>query len=332
MVCEEEAVEEVVAEQGDVTGVRLRHGRSSLLVVRRGCSLLLLPLLAFAVGCGDDESDDANRGADLAENGPKVEDPGPIHVHGLGINPKDGALFVATHTGLFRAPKGEPTAKRVADRYQDTMGFTVVGPDRFLGSGHPDAREGLPPFLGLIRSTDAGQSWEEVSLMGESDFHVLEASGSQVYGFGSNYETQQPEFLVSDDSGEHWDERSPPGGLISLAISPHDPEQIVGAVEGGLYTSQDAGGSWQQLADKAGLLAWTASRALFLVDAQGVVSQSVDDGTSWEKAGAIGGQPAAFEAAGDDLYAALHDGTIKQSSDGGRTWSVRSRPQATVTQ
>jgi hypothetical protein len=65
-------------------------------------------------------------------------DPGPIHVHGLGINPKDGALFVATHTGLFRAGEGEPKATRVADRFQDTMGFTVVGPNRFLGSGHPE--------------------------------------------------------------------------------------------------------------------------------------------------------------------------------------------------
>jgi hypothetical protein len=27
-------------------------------------------------------------------------DPGPVHVHGLGINPADEALFIATHTGL----------------------------------------------------------------------------------------------------------------------------------------------------------------------------------------------------------------------------------------
>ena len=70
------------------------------------------------------------------------------------------------------------------------MGFTVTGPDRFLGSGHPDGREGLPPFLGLIRSTDAGRTWERVSLLGKRDFHVLEAAGERIYGFGSGFESR----------------------------------------------------------------------------------------------------------------------------------------------
>ena len=295
-------------------------------------------MTAVAAGCGGDDSDDtATPDPDATYQAPKIEDPGPIHVHGLGINPKDGALFVATHTGLFRAPEGETTAKRVADRYQDTMGFTVTGPDRFLGSGHPDAREDLPPFLGLIRSTDGGRSWQEVSLMGESDFHVLEAAGQQVYGFGTNYDTRAPEFLVSDDGGRSWDERSTPGALVSLAIAPDDPEQVVAAAEGGpgddgLYSSDDAGNGWRSLSGDVGLLAWTKSGSLFLVDGGGVVSESSDDGQSWGETGEIGGQPAAVESAGDDLYAALHDGTVKRSIDGGRSWTVRSRPRTTVTQ
>ena len=300
---------------------------------RSGTLVLILGLVA-GCGGGDDSTQPTSQRPD---DGPTFEDPGPIHVHGLGINPKDGALLVATHTGLFRAPEGEQTAKRVAGRFQDTMGFTVVGPNTFLGSGHPDAREDLPPFLGLIRSTDAGRSWKEVSLMGKSDFHVLEASGKRVYGFGSNYETREAEFLVSGDGGESWDKRSPPGGVASLAISPTDPEKVVAAIQGGpandgLYASDDAGRSWQPLIDRVGLLAWTESGLLALVDAEGVVSGSDDGGEEWEEVGEVGGQPAAFEAAEDDLLAALHDGTVKQSRDGGRTWSVRSEPRATVTQ
>jgi hypothetical protein len=43
--------------------------------------------------------------------------------------------------------------------------------------------------------------------------------------------------------------------------------------------------------------------------------------------GAIGGEPAAFDGSGrGDLYVALHDGTIKRSTDGGASWSVRSAP------
>jgi hypothetical protein len=60
--------------------------------------------------------------------GVPAADPGPIHVHGLGVNPADGSLFIATHTGLFRVAKESRKAKRVGDRYQDTMGFSVIGP------------------------------------------------------------------------------------------------------------------------------------------------------------------------------------------------------------
>src|SRR5918992_2246739 len=82
----------------------------------------------------DDESEEVFTGV-------PATDPGPIHVHGLGINPADGSLFIATHTGLFRVGRDSQRAVRVGDRFQDTMGFSVVGADRFLGSGHPDARD-----------------------------------------------------------------------------------------------------------------------------------------------------------------------------------------------
>lgn len=107
-----------------------------------------------------------------AFTGVPFTDPGPIHVHGLGIDPADGSLFIASHTGRFRVGKDSRKAVRVEDRYQDTMGFSIVGPNRFLGSGHPDAREQeLPPLLGLIESTDAGRTWQPISLLGEADFH-----------------------------------------------------------------------------------------------------------------------------------------------------------------
>ena len=282
--------------------------------------VLLLALAPVGVGaCGGDADEPA-------EGGPRVHDPGPVHVHGVGINPADGALFVATHTGLFRAAPGARRARRVADRYQDTMGFTVTGPNRFLGSGHPDGREDLPPFLGLIRSTDAGRTWQSVSLMGERDFHVLEAAGSRVYGYGLDFESQQASLLVSDDGGGTWKERMPPEPLISLAIDPDDPNRIVASGERGLYVSADAGQGWRPLGDEAGLVAWTEDESLFVVRLDGRVARSSDDGRTWEQAGHVAGQPAAFESVGSELYVALHDGTIKRSDDGAASWTVRAQP------
>jgi photosystem II stability/assembly factor-like uncharacterized protein len=279
-------------------------------------SLVAVLLATFAVSaCGDDEPDD----------GPVVSDPGPIHVHGLGINPRDGALFIATHTGLFRAGPSETQASRVGGRYQDTMGFTVVGPDRFLGSGHPDGRDKLPPFLGLIESRDGGESWKPISLLGKSDFHVLEAAGERVYGFGSDFESRRPQFLVSSDGGKTWDERRVPEPLISLALHPDDPDRLIASGESAIFESRDGGESWRRRAPAAGLLAWRSPNELIVIAADGAVRSS-DDGASWREVGDVGGQPAAFEAERDGLYVGLHDGTIRRSTTGGRSWSVRSRP------
>jgi hypothetical protein len=52
------------------------------------------------------------------------------------------SLIAFPAAALIAVERGQ--ARRVADRYQDTMGFTVTGPDRFLGSGYPDGRDDLP--------------------------------------------------------------------------------------------------------------------------------------------------------------------------------------------
>ncbi|MDQ3676701.1 MAG: hypothetical protein M3401_07860 [Actinomycetota bacterium] len=49
-------------------------------------------------------------------------------------------------------------------------------------------------------------------------------------------------------------------------------------------------------------------------------------GRTWQTLGNIKGQPAAFIASGGDLYATLGDGTVKRSTGGGRSWTVRATP------
>jgi hypothetical protein len=265
--------------------------------------------------------------SDSGDEGAAPDDPGPVHVHGLGINPADGALFIATHTGMYRAPAGESRAARVGAGFQDTMGFTVVGPDRFLGSGHPDPeslRQGAwPPNLGLIESTDAGRSWRSVSLLGEADFHVLRARGDLVYGFDAS----NGRLLLSRDGGETWRQRPIPGRLFDLALDPSDASRIVAASERGLFVSTDAARSWRPLDGSVGLLAWPARGSLYLVDGGGPVWASAGPTGRWRSVGDVGGQPASFLGVGPrELYVALHDGTVKTSGDGGRSWSIRSAP------
>ncbi|HLF79956.1 MAG TPA: hypothetical protein VJB57_20955 [Dehalococcoidia bacterium] len=166
-----------------------------------------------------------------------------MHVHGLGVNPKDGALFAATHTGLFRIAEGK--AERIAGRYQDTMGSTVVGPDHFIGSGHPDLRDyrdgKLPGLLGLMESKNAGQTWSSQSLLGKAGFHGLTYVQARIYGFDS----AGGRFMVSTD-GKTWDTRASIY-LLRFAVNPVDPDLILGTTDRGPQVSRDGGRTWSRL-------------------------------------------------------------------------------------
>src|SRR3546814_9254351 len=96
------------------------------------------------------------------------------HVHGLGIDPADGVLHVATHNGLYRIPDDGPVERISEDRH-DFMGFTVAGPGRFLASGHPgigtDAFQELDRTLfGLVERIAGGRTWDPVSLARDVGF------------------------------------------------------------------------------------------------------------------------------------------------------------------
>ncbi len=168
--------------------------------------LVLVGTAAATIGlaaCGDDDptlSGSGDQGAP-AEDGPALE-----HIHGLGINPADKRLFIATHNGLFSAVDGETSPKQVGTSNQDIMGFSVVGRNRFIGSGHPGVDQDLPPSLGLIESRDGGKTWNNISLLGQADFHVLESSGGKIYGFDGT----QARLMVSSDGGRRWQERAHP--------------------------------------------------------------------------------------------------------------------------
>ena len=241
---------------------------------------------------------------------------GPVHVHGLGVNPADRALYIATHTGMWRLPPGAKKPIPVGESRQDTMGFTIAGPDHFLGSGHPDSLD-EPPLLGLIESFDRGATWQPISLVGEADFHVLRAIGTRVYG----YDVSRGRLLISADGGETWTERSPRTEVLDLAPDPKAPNRLVATTAAGLLASANAGRTWKRVGQAVGLLSWPSANRLYLAAANGNVLVSRNAGRTWRQVGGLGGQPSAFLArTARELFGALHDGRIVHSSDGGRRW------------
>lgn len=242
------------------------------------------------------------------------------HVHGLGVNPVDSSLMIATHDGLFRSTDDEATASRVGESRQDLMGFGVSGPNTFVASGHPAPGQDGPPSLGFIRSTDAGVTWSNVSLLGEADLHLLRGAGSTAYALNG----ATGELIVSDDSGETWEPRVLPDGIVDIAVNPKNPDQALAITSAGAEFTDDAAKSWEKSGDvPPGLAGWSSDGAIYVVAGDGIVSASKDKGSRWSEVGDVGGAPTAIAVDGANLYVALDDNTVLESTDGGESWTER---------
>jgi photosystem II stability/assembly factor-like uncharacterized protein len=288
-----------------------RRGRPRLVVVLAGAATVTAAA-AFVVARVQD--DEAAAPATIS------------HVHGLGLNPADGRLYVATHFGVFALDE-DGKATRVGTTAQDTMGFTVAGPNHFYASGHPEFTDYKPrsvddrPLLGLIESRDAGKSWTTLSLSGQADFHGLATAHDQVFAWNATTK----KFMVSGD-GRRWETRSELD-LLSFAVDPADPEHIL-ASGSGLHVSRDGGQMWQPSPGPGtAFLSWHPEGGLWAATLNGALLRSTDGGATWQTHGRLPGDIEAFAVEGKALYASA-SASIFASTDGGETWRRLYEPEA----
>ncbi|GGV45965.1 hypothetical protein GCM10010293_54100 [Streptomyces griseoflavus] len=287
---------------------------------RRPRALILLAAAGLLLAACSATDTTAGAGQDSA-----VPDPGTGHLHGLGVDPADGAVYAAGHHGVFRLDGGE--ALRVADRYQDTMGFTVTGPSTFLAGGHPAPAgpEARSPHLGLIRSTDAGRTWQTLSAEGEADFHSLVQAGKVLYGFDS----QSGRVWAGTDGGRSWDKRAKVEAF-DLAVHPNSTETVWVANGTGLQRSTDGGRTFRPVPSAPAVVAVEEPHPgrLVALTADGRTLTAEGD-RRWTEVGRLpgGGEATVLTAvSARRLLAADNTDAVYESADGGRTWSALHRP------
>jgi hypothetical protein len=272
------------------------------------------------------------------------------HVHGLDYDPATGRTYAAAHSGLWLIPTDTltdygtttPATDTTVDGplggvAQDTMGFTVsaAAEGTLFASGHPDpaASEALEqPNLGLIRSIDYGDSWESVSLPGETDFHdiataTLPDGQTRIYG----YDSGRGVVRISDDTGTTWADGASIA-LRDLTVDAADPDRVFATTAEGLLVSTDAGRTFTTVPE---------APALYLLDAVpndaggGLVGVATDGriwtstaGLEWSGHGSAAGAVEAFSYVEGQTpwILAFDDRGVVASSDFGQEWTVlRSR-------
>ena len=301
---------------------------------RLGALLIVLGLALPAQGCGA-ESSGGSQAAEQPRSSRLVDfSRKPPYVNALDVDPQDGSLLLTTNRGFWRIDPVKDTVARVrgtitAGSKSSPVGtfleLKVVGPGRFIGSGHPDERGSLPSFLGLIESDDAGRTWRVISRLGGADLHKIVLAHDRIYAFDAVLGA----LLISGDGGRTFLERFTPRGLIiDFEVDPRDPARIFAANDSELFRSQDGGESWRAVAHGDGIrLAWAAPEAFYRAEQDGTVQRSRDGGEHWEPAGSVPGEPYKFKATGPEaLLLALSDGTVVETKDGGRTWTEAFRP------
>ena len=270
-------------------------------------------VVALAAGCSSPESE-RTAAAPSAEAGVLPS----AHVHAVAIDPGDGALLLATHEGLIEV--GADGALTPTGPVIDLMGFSVVGPDNYLASGHPGLRVDLSQPVGLIESTDGGRTWAPLSRQGQSDFHALTALGpAGALGWDGA--------LQRSADGRTWEQLAIPAEPHTLAAAPQGATVLATTAQR-LPRSTDAGATWTRV-DGAPLLqvvTWAADgSAVVGVDPAGTLWRSADDGGTWQQEAQLGSAPHAVAAAVEDgqlRVVVVTDQGLLESADGGQTFTA----------
>lgn len=152
-------------------------------------------LALTAAGCGGEDDPTASEPAPAPTPAPPVSGANAF-IGSIAVDPQDGTVLLGTGLGLFRMESGATSARRVVGELDggpvsSNLVIRYAGPGELIASGHPEGGGSLPENLGLMRSRDAGETWETVAERGQSDYHLLQAAGRRIAGVRADHRTRR---------------------------------------------------------------------------------------------------------------------------------------------
>jgi hypothetical protein len=284
---------------------------------------------------GDSAVNDDKKGA-ISSNGFFEPFNGKIdHIHGIGYAGNQNAIFFAAHDGLKVYENGN--WYKTKNENNDYMGFNATEKG-FYSSGHPGADSELPNPIGIKKSTNNGESIEDITLEGETDFHVMGVGyrNNAIFVFNpeKNSIMESNKFYRSEDGGKAWNEAKVNGlndELLGVALHPDDAAIVAAAGKNGIYLSKDKGENFELITkEMQGTSVFFTEDSLWYGSYRGtpkLVKRSLNDETEKEVTLPEMKQDAVLYFAvnpqnEEEMTFVSFNGSIYQSTDGAETWKL----------
>jgi len=305
---------------------------------------VLISLALVLAACDDSQGPDP---PSSFNPGPTLfADPAPVTLSssaivGVGFLPNGtacavsrDAMFFSYDSGSTWTPAGRiPAGENIHALAIDGSGTLFLGADSALQ--RLDPHETNPRSTDILRSVDAGKTWQKVSSFSRPIVNELilacNRSGDLVVGYYASG------FAFSKNKGASW--TSVPGYWCSGAAVADTRTMYTASALGNVRRSDDLGATWSTCPGLAAegqasflsMLATQNADTVFVVESSGpgTLYRSGDGGTSWTPAwtGMVMGMCRSprgvyYLASGDLLY---------RSVTGGTNWSIAGRPGAEIT-
>ncbi|MBT8274240.1 MAG: hypothetical protein KJO77_10565 [Bacteroidia bacterium] len=293
-----------------------------------------------------------------------------IGVVTLDPNDPDNVIYVGTGEtwtrnsvsigdGLYKSTDGGATWNKLGFENSERIANIIVNPNNsnevymgVLGALWSDSNE-----RGVYKSTDAGATWEKILYIdettGAADLAMDPNNPSVLYasmwefrrtGWSFNSGGDKSALYKSTDSGKTWNKIHngfPAGklGRLAIAVAPSDSNVLYTVIEAeedtkkGLYRSNDAGNSWEQLNNDFGITVRPFYFSRIVVDprnpdvvVKGGLSGSIsrDGGKTFKNLGNMHADihDVVFDIKDSDRMYVGTDGGVYRSWNGGTTLEI----------
>ena len=214
----------------------------------------------------------------------------PSYASSFGFNSK-GYIYIGTRNwGIFRSKDSGASWERLYEGLSlDRVDCIFETSDKNLLAGVSFGGHLImgPKPLGIFRSEDDGDTWENV-LETIWVWKILKDSKNFLYACTNSFNIST-KMVRSDDNGESWeriDDKLPEYDIVDMAISPIDII-IAYKYNGSFFSSYDRGENWNQLDNEfeAGYssLLYNSKGVLFAYNDSSGLCKSFDSGKSWYK-------------------------------------------------